>query len=921
VQFDPKEWPELSRLLDCVLDLPVAEREDWVRGLTGPDAALAPRLLALLETATDAKTVAWFDTLPKFSRLSDPALVTLMRSDVVLEQEGDEVGPYRLVRLLGRGGMGSVWYAERSDRLVRRGVALKLPLAMSQSRHLAARFDREREIVSSLVHPHIARLYDAGVSSAGQAYLALEYVEGKPLNEYCDLHRLDVHARVRLFGQVLGAVQYAHSRLVIHRDIKPSNILVTADGWVRLLDFGVAKLLGSEEADSAELTRLGAPAITLAYASPEQVAGRPVTTATDIYSLGVVLYELLVGVRPYRPKRDTRGALEEAILHADISPPSAVSISEPAAAARSSTLRKLRRELRGDLDAILLKALHREPQQRYATVAGFAEDLGRYRDGNPVQAHRPSRWYRFQKFVGRNRFAVGAAAAASLALFTASGIAFWQAQEAGRQAQIAATERDRALTAADHREAVDEFLSDLLLEAGRTGKPISIATLISRADELSAREFADNPEDRAAVLNTVGSFELEFGGIEKALSDFDQAQQMLANSRDTGLRASVACSRALLRGVLGHVAESERMLREIVDDPQTPRYYASECLGDLAQLALRRLDGPAAAEAAAQALAQWEASTQRSPFARLQLLTFQAQAQALNGQPGRADASYAQIMSELQRLGRDRGNWANYVRSNRVDAAVSSGDLHLALSLIDEAIGTRAQDVPDRPPPALSLYARSGVAADLGRYSEALAGFEKAAALAASQDRTIEQRALLDAAVVLSKLGRPEEAEQHYRRGVDIAGPELAGQGPSGDIARLLTRAKLDLDRHYFHSARENLSQALQLAGGGAAMVAASIQRYRALADLGDGDVDEALRDARVALESSKALRGDKTFSVWVGQTELALGQALQARGDVSGARQAYAAAMEQLSHSVEAAHPALQQARTLLSDASRATP
>ena len=342
-----------------------------------------------------------------------------------------------------------------------------------------------------------------------------------------------MRARVRLFGQVLGVVQYAHSRLVIHRDIKPSNILVTAEDWVRLLDFGVAKLLGSEEADSSELTRLGAPAITLAYASPEQVAGRPVTTATDIYSLGVVLYELLVGVRPYRLKRDTRGALEEAILHADISPPSAVSVRDPAAAARSSTLRKLRRELRGDLDAILLKgAPPRAPAalRNRCRVRRGPRAVPRWQSGagpstfplvpipkiRPAQSVRGSAARRLACTVHRFRHRVLAGAGGG---------------PSGADRGFGA---DGALTAADHREAVDEFLSDLLLEAGRTGKPISIATLISRADELSAREFADNPEDRAAVLNTVGSFELEFGGIEKALSDFDQAQQMLANSRTQG---------------------------------------------------------------------------------------------------------------------------------------------------------------------------------------------------------------------------------------------------------------------------------------------------------------------------------------------------------------------------------------------------
>ena len=390
MQIDPERWPAFSRLMDQMLDLPAEERADWVRGLTGPEAEMAPQLLTLLQTGADTASTAWMDTLPK---LGEAAFLTLMETGAGYEDVGDEVGPYRLVRLIARGGMGSVWYAERSDRLMRRGVALKLPLG--SSRQLAARFDREREIVASLVHPNIARLYDAGVSESGQAYLALEYVEGLALDQYCDRKRLDVRARIALFGQVLSAVQYAHSRLVIHRDIKPSNILVTPDGEVRLLDFGVAKLLDNETSEPSELTQLADAGMTLAYASPEQVAGRAVTTATDVYSLGVVLFELLAGVRPYRVKRDTRGALEEAILQADIPLASAMAggTEEPqdVVEARATTLSKLRRDLRGDLDSILIKALSRKPQERYETVASFADDLVRYAKGRVVRAHRRSR--------------------------------------------------------------------------------------------------------------------------------------------------------------------------------------------------------------------------------------------------------------------------------------------------------------------------------------------------------------------------------------------------------------------------------------------------------------------------------------------------------------------------------------------------
>jgi serine/threonine protein kinase len=916
MQFDPKIWPDLSRLLDRMLDQPENQRERWARSLTGAEAALAPALLSLLQATAGRATGAWFDTLPK---LDDPEFVTLMRTDALVEKEGDEIGPYRLVRLLGRGGMGSVWYAQRSDGLVSRGVALKLPLTVGSSRELAARFAREREIVATLVHPHIARLYDAGITATGQGYLALEYAEGRNLDEYCDVHRLDLRARIALFSQVLGAVQYAHGHLVIHRDLKPSNILVTADAQVRLLDFGVAKLLAAEDADgseapveAADLTRLSPAAITLAYASPEQVAGQAVTTATDIYSLGVVLYELLVGVRPYRVKRDSRAALEEAILQADIPLASAIAADEAVAAARGTTLHRLRRQLGGDLDAILLKALSRQPEQRYATAAAFAEDLERHVQGRAVQAHRRSRAYQMRKFIGRNRVGVAAGVAAASALLATAAIALHQAHEAERQARLADAARDHALAAASHREAVEEFMNDLLLEAGRTGKPVSVSDLIARADQLSAREFENNPEARAAVLKTVGEFKVDFDGPDKGLPEIERAQGLLVQSPDKALRASVSCLAALLRGVTADAEDAERVFREVIEDPQTPPVAASECLGDRAQLANYRGDGPAAAMAAQQALAILDAAPQRSPRKYLEFLIYHARALTLSGQPGKADSAYARILRELQRLGRERGTLGNYVRDDRFDAAISSGDLPLALRLVDEILAIAHQDVPDHPPPPLPVYERSLVLADLGRYAQALPGFERAAQLAHSQDRIIEQRALFDAAVALSKLGRRDEAERLYQRGVEAFDAGPSSQGPAGEIAALLTRAKLNLERRRFASAHGLLTQALQVRNAPSAALAA-IHRLRALAGLGAGRVDEALLDARAALAESEAQRGDKAFSAWVGQAELVLGKVLRARGDGPGARQAWSGAIEQLSHSVDAEHPALREARSLM--------
>lgn len=902
MRIPSKDWPELSQLLDRVLDVPAEERAAWVSRLSGADAVFAPRLTELLRGADRS---AWWDTLPKIADLDET--YSGARSE---EPEVAEVGPYRLIRLLGRGGMGTVWYAERSDGLVRRGIALKLPLGLNADEILAARFARERDIVASLSHPNIARLYDAGIAANGQPYLALEFVEGKPLDVYCDVHRLDVAARIRLFGQVLDAVHHAHSRLVIHRDLKPSNILVTQGGDVRLLDFGVAKLLDSDAGGVSELTQMGGPGMTLNYASPEQVDGKIVSTAADIYSLGVVFFELLVGSLPYRLKRASRGALEEAILAADIPLPSGV-VNEAVAAQRSTTLRKLRRALRGDLDAVLLKMLDRDPERRYATVAAVTDDLDRYRRGKTVRAYRPSRWYWLRKFVARNRLIVASATLAATALITGAGVAMWQAREAQRQAVLAGAERDRAQAATVHREAVDDFMSDLLLDAGRTGKTMSLSSLIARANELSGKAFSLDPEARAAVLATVGRFAWNVNGIDDSLPYFEKAQALIAQSRDSELRAHVVCTLGLMRGELGLADEAQRAFSSIIDDAAASPAARSECWGDLARLAIVRYDGATAAPAVAQALDLWQASPRHSPTERLKLLRYRAETLALNGKPAEAERGYAEVIQQLQQLGRERSDLSADVRGDRFSAATYSGDFKLALAQADEAIAMLAADFPDRPPPAVWLYHRSSVLSHLGRYGEALEGFEAVARQAASQDRLSQQRAELDAAAALSKLGRAQDAEQHYRRAVDVALSATAGQVPLADIAALLTRAKLDLDAGRFRAAEENLTRIVTSAAVHEASLTTA-HRLRALAELTEGDLDEALEDAQTAVTLSSKQRGDKPFSGWVGQAQLVLGQVWDAKGDSAKAHAAYVEAVQQLTNTVDDVHPALQQARAL---------
>jgi len=405
----------MSRLLDEALPLDATGRRAWLETLPTEHRDLVQALRGALLPG-DAELAE----LDKLAALPELGAVTRAGSPCTSGlQTGARVGPYQLIRPLGAGGMAEVWLARRADGAFRRNVALKLPVLGRLRADLEQRFARERDILASLEHPHIARLYDAGVDANALPYLSMEYVEGCPLTEWCDAHNLGIRARLELFLQMLEAVQYAHEKQVIHRDLKPSNVLVTDSGQVRLLDFGVAKLLEADELQLAELTNLYTRALTPDYASPELLRGESVDVRGDVYSLGVLLYELLTGVRPYRLGNVASiGLLEQAINTVEVKKPS-TQLETDEVAARGTMPEKLARQLRGDLDAITLKALAKEPARRYQSVASLAEDLRRYLQARPVEA-LPARFTdRLRKFLRRNSTVVGVTITAAAAVVAA----------------------------------------------------------------------------------------------------------------------------------------------------------------------------------------------------------------------------------------------------------------------------------------------------------------------------------------------------------------------------------------------------------------------------------------------------------------------------------------------------------------------
>lgn len=504
MKLAPEQWRSLSALLDQALALPEVERVSWVATLGAEHDSFKALLREALERPSSVETADLIGTLPAFSL---PAAGEW--------EPGATVGPYRLVREVGRGGMGAVWLAERIDGLIKRPVALKLPVLAASRRTLAERFAREREILSPLAHPNIARLYDAGFAADGQPYLALEYVEGDSITAYCDRMRLTLRARIELFLQILAAVQYAHANLVLHRDLKPSNILVTPQGEIKLLDFGIAKLMAEGLAHETALTRLAGPALTPDYAAPEQIGGAPLTTASDVYSLGVIFYELLTGRRPYRLKRKTRGELEEAILVQEVSRPSSVAADDETASKRSTKASKLAKQLAGDLDTIVLKALRKSPMQRYATAEAFAQDIGRYLDGQPVTAQRDSAWYRASKFAARNRLALSAGAGVAMALLAGTSVALWQAHVA----------REEAIRASASKEFVDR-----LFQSAARSNPGGAAAADTTARQLLAlggRQLLEqshvHPELQLDLLQWLARLNSELDLLEPASALSDRA--------------------------------------------------------------------------------------------------------------------------------------------------------------------------------------------------------------------------------------------------------------------------------------------------------------------------------------------------------------------------------------------------------------
>ncbi len=672
---------------------------------------------------------------------------------------GDRVGPYRLCALLGRGGMGEVWEAERADGEFEQTVALKLLKRGMDSEEVLRRFRRERQILARLEHPNIARLLDGGIAPDGRPYFVLERVEGREITAWCAEQGSAVEVRLRLIVAAADAVAVAHHSLVVHRDLKPSNILVDRSGQVKLLDFGIAKLLSAEGEGAAHQTRLEDRALTPAYAAPEQIRGEPVTTATDVYALGVVLYQLLTGRLPHDRVTGSVSSLADRLEHESPTKPSRVAadVGEPRKA----------RALAGDLDTIVLKALAREPSRRYVSARAFADDLRRHLEGRPVLARADSRLYRTQKFVTRHRFAVGAAALVTAALVTGLSLALWQARRAERAAAAALAQAERA-------ERVRGFLVavfDAADPARTLGEKIEARALLDEGVRRVDAELAGEPALQAEMYDV-------FAGLYRKLGDLAPAK---------GLAEKALAERSRRFGAeSAEAAKSEWTLGWILS--MQGEFAAARTKLEHAVAALDRIEGSqslAAADAREplmELLFGAEGAAATLPVVERRLATYREVLGESHEKTARALSDFGVVLNEVGRVAdAERAYRASaatldsllaeddprraYPHSNLAGLLRETGRSAEAEREARIALAVRRKSLGDRhPETAMTLGQLTRALMDLDRLDEAEATALEALAIVEGKDRFGTAQMRVNVATIALRKGRAAEALALYDR-------------------------------------------------------------------------------------------------------------------------------------------------------------
>jgi len=889
-----ERWRAVEPYLDRALERTPGERASLLAQLRASEPAVADDLEALLAARDELSQRGFLEGMPP----QPPAQASLA---------GQTVGPYTLTESIGRGGMGSVWLARRSDGRFEGTVAVKLLNASLVGRVGEERFRREGSILGRLTHPNVARLYDAGVSGSGQPYIVLEHVDGEPIDRYCDARRLGIEARLRLFLDVCAAVAHAHGRLIVHRDIKPSNVLVARDGQVKLLDFGIAKLLEEGDGDTTALTREGGRALTPAFAAPEQLGGGAVTTATDVHALGTLLYLLLVGRHPAGEDLDNPAGLLRAILETDPRRPSEA-VAATDVAARATTLDGLRRQLSGDLDTIVTKALKKDPAERYGSAEALAADVRHSLAHEPIAARPDTFGYRTAKFVRRHRWGVAAGLVAAAALAAGTAAILLQSREAKRQ-------RDDARAELARSTATNEFLSFLLSAAAPPGRKFVVSDLLEQGEVVANKQFAGDDALRAELLFGIGRQYVGTERWEKAVPVLEQAADLAGRAHATALAARTRCSLALAytatKGKKEGAALMQQALAELPDDPRYALARA-DCLTRQSETGYFTDEGRPMVEHATQALALLDGTPIAARLARLDAQSALAYGYYLLRQNVRADRAFAELMKELQATGRDRtlaaaDVWNNWSLVHFLGDIRRAEDLQRRCLELHRSI--EGEDAVN--PGALHNYA--GILFQLARYAEAEPYYLAAIrATRARDDRREEIDATLSLAILYARTGRHDDAAKALAS-LDAPryGKFLANTLRRGFLA--YTRGSLALARGDAAAARDRFAESVALYDQ---VDAKYVHSFLALVDLSrselaTGHPEAAEEAARRAVALAESLVEKESPSYLIGLSEAALGEARLARGDPS-ARATLSAAVTQLEQTLGPEHPSTVRTRQL---------
>jgi serine/threonine-protein kinase len=797
---DAERWRQVDRIFAAALERPLAERAAFLDAACAGEPGLRREVERLL--AADERSATF---------LERPAgdLLGLALDD---GEEGGRLGPYRLLRRIGGGGMGAVYLARRDDAEYQREVAVKIlhsGLAGTEAYH---RFLAERQILARLEHPNIARLYDGGSTADGRPFLVMELVEGLPVDEYCDRQRLTVEQRLDLFRKICAAVQYAHQNLLVHRDLKPANLLVTAAGEPKLLDFGIAKQL-APAAETHSRTRSGLRVMTPSYASPEQVRGEAVTTASDVYSLGVLLYELLAGRSPYRVAGDAPYEIERAICEQEPERPSAALLRagkpspEEIAAARGTRRAALQRRLQGDLDNIVLMALRKEPGRRYGSVGQLTRDLERHRESLPVAARSDTLGYRTRKFLRRHRVGVGVAAAVILLVagFMASLIA---------QGRRLAQERDKA------RYALS-FLVDTFKQADpyhTRGERLTAREILDRGADRVSRELAGQPDVQAAVMDTIGEVDLALGRYDQAAPLLERA---LALRRRTGGSESLEVAHSLehlaaLQSERFKYKDAEKLLRQSLAIRR--RLQGADALAvarTLNQLGGALSGNSASPEVAAEVekLYRQALDTARKaegpagPTVAENLLSL-AKLKQIRGEYAQAEALFRQGLAvERQALG-DRDPRLYHAQADFGAALIDAGKFKEAEAVLRRSLEAQRKILDRGHPDLISTLENLAEALHRqGRYPEMEAINREALALARAQYGPSNWRV----AFLLGNLGAAVEAQDRFQEAIPIYEEALEIRRHTlGEGNPLVAQALLLLAEA--HRSLEDYSESIRLA-------------------------------------------------------------------------------------------------------------